>query len=172
MIRSLGAFRPRVHPTAYVHDSAEIIGRAALAARASVWPLSVLRADVDRIRIGERSNIQDLCVVHCHRGRPTLVGKGVTVGHRAILHGSRIGDGCLIGMGSVIMEADIGARCLVAAGSLILAGSRFPAGRLILGSPAKAVRRLNAAELRMLSEGERSYLRLLREYRCSSRPVS
>lgn len=171
MIRRLGSAVPKIHSKAFVHDSAELIGAVSVGASASVWPLAVLRGDVDRIVIGERSNIQDMTVVHCRKGRPCLVGRGVTVGHRVVLHGARVGDGCLIGMGSVILEADIGPRCLVAAGSLVLAGLKVPAGSLVYGAPAKVARRLRPRELRMLSVGESSYLRLSRLHRCRSRPV-
>lgn len=158
MIRTFGVHRPRIDPTAFVHDSAEIIGRVTLGRSASVWPLAVLRGDVDAIRVGPRSNIQDLAVIHCRDGRPAVIGAGVTVGHGVILHGCRIGDSCLIGMGAVVMEAVIGAGSLVAAGALVLKGMRIAPRSLVLGSPAKAVRLLTAREFAGIEKSARDYL--------------
>ena len=103
MIRSFSGRTPKIHPKAFVHDAAEIIGKVTLDAEASVFPGCVLRGDIDEIRIGARTNIQDQTVIHTRAGSPTIVGKGVTVGHRAILHGCRIGDRALIGMGAIVM---------------------------------------------------------------------
>lgn len=169
MIRSIRGHEPRLHPTAFVHDSAELIGKVVLGPGASVFPGCVLRGDIDRIVVGARSNVQDLTVIHTRMGRPTLIGKGVTVGHRAILHGCRVGDRALIGMGAIVMEAVVGARVLVGAGALIPAGARIPPGVLVLGSPGKVVRKLRPDELRMLAESERSYVALARAHRESSR---
>jgi len=171
MLRSFQGARPRLHPTAFVHDSAELIGQVTLGEGASVWPGCVLRGDIDRIVIGAGSNVQDLTVVHTREGHPTLVGKGVTVGHRAILHGCRIGDRTLVGMGAIVMEATVGARCLIGAGALITAGMRIPAESLVLGAPAKVVRRLRPDELRMLAASERSYRALARAHAKTERAL-
>ena len=171
MIRSFDGARPKLHPTAFVHDSAEIIGKVALAEGSSVWPGCVLRGDIDRISIGAGSNVQDLTVIHTRDGHPTIVGKGVTVGHRAILHGARIGDLCLIGMGAIVMEAVVGPRCLIGAGALITAGMKIPAESLVLGAPAKVVRKLRPDELRMLAASERSYRALARRHAATERVV-
>jgi carbonic anhydrase/acetyltransferase-like protein (isoleucine patch superfamily) len=171
MIRSFDGSKPRLHPTAFVHDSAEIIGKVALAEGSSVWPGCVLRGDIDRISIGAGSNVQDLTVIHTREGHPTIVGKGVTVGHRAVLHGARIGDLCLIGMGAIVMEAAVGPRCLIGAGALITAGMKIPANSLVLGAPAKVVRKLRPEELRMLSASERSYRALARRHAATERAV-
>jgi carbonic anhydrase/acetyltransferase-like protein (isoleucine patch superfamily) len=171
MIRSFEGARPRLHPTAFVHDSAELIGRVVLAEGASVWPGAVLRGDIDRIAIGAGTNVQDLTVIHTRAGFPAVVGKGVTVGHRAILHGCRIGDRTLVGMGAIVMEASVGARCLIGAGALITAGMRIPPESLVLGSPGKVVRRLKAEELRMLADSERSYRALARSHAATERAV-
>ena len=164
MIRSFDGARPKLHPTAFVHDSAEVIGRVALAEGSSVWPGCVLRGDIDSITIGAGSNVQDLTVIHTREGHPTIVGRGVTVGHRAILHGCRVGDLTLIGMGAIIMEASVGPRCLIGAGALITAGMKIPAESLVLGAPAKVVRKLKPAELRMLKASERSYRALAKSH--------
>ncbi|MDX6770269.1 MAG: gamma carbonic anhydrase family protein [Elusimicrobiota bacterium] len=169
MLRSISGRAPKLHPTAFVHDSAELIGRVELGPGASVFPGCVLRGDIDRIVIGARSNVQDLTVIHTREGHPTIVGKGVTVGHRVILHGCRVGDRALIGMGAIVMEASIGARSLVGAGALIPAGARIPAGVLVLGAPAKVVRKLRPDELRMLADSERSYVALARLHASTSR---
>ena len=171
MIRSFDGDRPQLHPTAFVHDSAELIGRVVLEEGSSVWPGCVLRGDIDRIRIGAGSNVQDLTVIHTRDGHPAIVGKGVTVGHRAILHGARIGNRCLIGMGAIVMEATVGAECLIGAGALITAGMKIPARSLVLGAPAKVVRKLKPEELRMLAASERSYRDLARRHAATERVV-
>ena len=171
MIRTFNNRAPRIHPKAFVHDCAEIIGKVTLAEDSSVFPGCVLRGDIDEIVIGARSNIQDLTVIHTRKGKPTIVGRGVTIGHRAVLHGCRIGDHVLVGMGAIIMEATIGARTLIGAGALIPAGAKIPSGVLVLGSPGKVVRKLRPEELRMLGESERMYVALARRHKASSRVV-
>lgn len=171
MIRTYRRHVPRVHPEAFVHDSAEVIGQVAVGKAASIWPLCSIRGDVDRIVIGERSNIQDLTVIHTRERRPTIVGREVTVGHNVILHGARIGDGALIGMGAIVMEAEVGRGALVGAGALVPAGMRIPPGVLVLGAPAKVVRPLTAAERRHIAAGMRSYLRKAEHHRRDSRSV-
>ncbi|MEK7234367.1 MAG: gamma carbonic anhydrase family protein [Elusimicrobiota bacterium] len=171
MIRTFNNRAPRIHPNAFVHDCAEVIGNVSIAEDASVFPGCVLRGDIAKIRIGARTNIQDLTIIHTRKGSPTIVGKGVTVGHRAVLHGCRIGDHVLVGMGAIIMEATIGARTLIGAGALIPSGAGIPSGVLVLGSPGKVVRKLKPAELRILAESERMYVALARRHKATSRVV-
>lgn len=171
MIRSFNKRTPRIHADAFVHDSAELIGKVSLAEDASVFPGCVLRGDIDEIKIGARTNIQDLTVIHTRQGSPTIIGKGVTVGHRAVLHGCRLGDQVLVGMGAIIMEATVGARTLIGAGALIPAGAKIPSGVLVLGAPGKVVRKLRPDELKMLGESERQYVALARRHKSSSRVV-
>lgn len=171
MIRSFSGRAPKIHPKAFVHDSAEVIGKVTLGEDASVFPGCVLRGDIDEIKVGARSNIQDLTVIHTRNGQPTIIGKGVTVGHRAVLHGCRLGDQVLVGMGAIIMEATVGARTLIGAGALIPAGAKIPSGVLVLGSPGKVVRKLRPEELRMLGESERMYVALSRRHKADSRVV-
>ena len=171
MIRSFSGRTPRIHPQAFVHDAAEVIGKVSLAKDCSVFPGCVLRGDIDEIKIGERTNIQDMTVIHTRKGSPTIVGKGVTVGHRAILRGCRIGDQVLVGMGAIIMEATVGARTLIGAGAVVMAGAEIPSGVLVLGTPGKVVRKLRPEELRMLGESERSYVALSRRHKAASRVV-
>ena len=171
MIRTFEGKAPRIHPSAFVHDSAEVVGRVSLGPRASLWPNAVLRGDVDSISVGEASNLQDQVVVHCRRGLPAVIGKGVTVGHGAIVHGARIGDLCLIGMGAIVMEARIGRECIVAAGAMVPKGFTAPPRSLILGLPAKVARRLTPEELRGLKASRDSYLALAERHRRTSRVV-
>jgi carbonic anhydrase/acetyltransferase-like protein (isoleucine patch superfamily) len=138
VIRPLGRIRPVVSPTAFVHPSAEVIGRVSLGDGASVWPGAVLRGDIEKISVGAESNIQDNAVVHTDHGVPTSVGRNVTVGHGAILHSCRVEDGALIGMGAVVLgNAVVGRGALVGAGSVVPPGARIPAGHLALGRPAR-----------------------------------
>ena len=171
MVRTFLKRTPRIHPSAYVHDSAEVIGAVEIGPKASVWPLCVLRGDIAPIRIGAETNIQDLTVIHTRSRFPAVIGKRVTVGHRAVLHGCRIGDGCLIGMGAVVLEAVIGAGSLVGAGATVLGGTRIPPGSLVLGTPAKVARKLEPAERREIRRGAAGYLRLAQGHRRASRPV-
>lgn len=171
MIRTFGRFTPKVHKTAFVHDSAEVIGKVSLAAGSSVWPLCVLRGDEEPINIGKDSNIQDLTVIHTRTGFPTVLGRRVTVGHRVVLHGCRVADGALIGMGAIVMEAQIGKECLVGAGALVPAGAKFGPRRLIVGLPARSPRPLTAKELKDVRLGMKEYLHLSHIHRTDSKPV-
>lgn len=171
MIRTFGRYSPAVHKTAFVHDSAEVIGKVRLAAGTSVWPLCVLRGDEEPIVVGRDSNIQDLSVIHTRTGHPTVLGRAVTVGHRVVLHGCRIADGALIGMGAVVMEARIGRECLVGAGALVPPGAAFGARRLIVGLPARSPRALTPKELKDVRLGMKEYLRLSHLHRTASVPV-
>jgi len=139
---------PQIDPTAYVAREAVVMGDVRLAAHASVWPTSVLRADINYIEIGEGSNIQDGTIVHLAEDLPVIVGKLVTVGHRAILHACTVEDNCLIGMGAVILdEAVIGTGSIVGANALVTKGTRIPPGSLVMGTPGKVVRALSPGEI-------------------------
>ena len=140
--------KPRIDPTAYVAPQAVIIGDVRLAARVSVWPMAVLRGDINFIEIGEGSNIQDGCVVHLAEDLPVRVGKLVTVGHRATLHACTVEDECLIGMGATILDgAVIGRGSIVGAHALVTREMQVPPGSLVMGMPAKVVRALSPAEI-------------------------
>ncbi|GJD77865.1 gamma carbonic anhydrase family protein [Methylobacterium gregans] len=140
----------------WVAPGAHVIGQVHLGARASVWFGAVLRGDNEPMRVGAGTNIQDGAVLHSDPGFPLTIGDGVTVGHRAIVHGCTIGDGTLIGMGATILNgARIGRGCIVGANALVKEGAEFPDGSLIVGMPAKSVRSLDeagAADLRRLAE--------------------
>ncbi|MFA6003964.1 MAG: gamma carbonic anhydrase family protein [Elusimicrobiota bacterium] len=171
MLRTFGRIAPRIHASAFVHDSAEVIGRVTLAAGVSIWPMCVLRGDVDRITVGERTNIQDLTVVHSDHGVPTIIGKGVTVGHSAVLHGCRIEDGCLIGMGATVLECRVGRESLIGAGAMVPARLRIPPRSLVLGLPAKVIRPLTPEELARLRRSADIYSRLAKQHKSGSRVV-
>jgi carbonic anhydrase/acetyltransferase-like protein (isoleucine patch superfamily) len=139
---------PSIDPTAYVSPHAVVMGDVRLAARSSVWPMAVLRGDINFIQIGEESNIQDGCVVHLAEDLPVIVGRLVTVGHRATLHACTVEDECLIGMGATILDgATIGRGSIVGAHALVTRDMQVPAGSLVLGSPAKVVRALAQTEI-------------------------
>jgi len=139
----LDGVAPRVTPSTWIADSAQVMGNVDLAADSSVWFGVVIRGDTESIHIGEGSNIQDGSVLHADMGKPLVIGKHVTVGHKVMLHGCTIGDGSLIGIGAIVLNgAKIGKGCIVGAGALVTEGKEFDDGAMILGSPAKAVRTL------------------------------
>ncbi|THB77121.1 MAG: gamma carbonic anhydrase family protein [Desulfobacteraceae bacterium] len=130
--------KPRIHESVFTAPTAQIIGNVSIGAESSVWFQTVIRGDMEKITIGEQTNIQDLCMCHADEGIPLNVGNRVTVGHRCIIHGCTIEDGCLIGMGAVIMNrASIGRGSVIAAGSVILEGSQIPPYSLVAGSPGR-----------------------------------
>ena len=143
-IYELDTIAPRMADSAWVADSAQVMGNVELAEDTSIWFGAVIRGDTEVIRIGRGSNIQDCSVLHADIGMPLTIGENVTVGHQVMLHGCTIGDGSLIGIGAVVLNgAKIGRGCIVGAGSLVTEGKEFPDGSMILGSPAKAVRELS-----------------------------
>jgi carbonic anhydrase/acetyltransferase-like protein (isoleucine patch superfamily) len=150
---------PQVAVTAWVADSAQVMGNVMLAEGASVWFGTVVRGDTETIHIGRNSNIQDASVLHADIGQPLTVGDNVTVGHKVMLHGCTIGDGSLIGIGAVVLNgAKIGKHCLVGAGALVTEGKEFPDGWMILGSPAKAVRQLSSEQIAGLEMSAQHYV--------------
>ena len=167
MIAPYGDRTPIVDATAFVVDSAVVIGDVVLAADVSLWFNAVVRGDVERIRIGPGTNVQDNATVHVTHDRwPTLVGEGVTVGHAAVLHGCTIGDHALIGIGAIVLDGVVvGEECLVGAGALVTPGTRLPPRSLVLGSPARAIRELNAGEIEQLHRSAANYVERARRYR-------
>jgi carbonic anhydrase/acetyltransferase-like protein (isoleucine patch superfamily) len=149
MLRRFRDVLPRVHPTAFVDDSAQVIGDVEIGEESSVWMAVVIRGDVHRIRIGRRSNIQDGTVIHVmNRTHPTTIGDSVTVGHAALIHGCTIDDRCLIGMGAILLNgARIGSDTIVAAGTLVVEDMDVPPRSLVMGSPGKVKRALTDAEV-------------------------
>ena len=147
-IYELDGMAPKLQQGAWVADNAEVIGQVELAENASVWYQCVVRGDTEKIRIGRNSNIQDGSVLHADFGVPLTIGDNVTVGHQVMLHGCTVGDGSLIGIQAVILNnAKIGKNSIVGAGSVVTEGKEFPDNSLIVGSPAKAIRTLDAEQI-------------------------
>lgn len=163
---------PRLHPSVFVADGAQIVGDVEIGEDSSVWFNAVLRGDVHYVRVGRRTNIQDLCMLHVTRGtHPCVVGNEVTVGHGVTLHGCTVRDGCLIGMGAIVLDgADVGEGCLVAAGALVTEGFNAPPRSLVMGFPAKTVRPLTPEETAFVRQGAANYVRYVKSYRDGSPP--
>lgn len=163
---------PTVHETAWVAESAQVIGDVHLAEDSSVWFGTVIRGDTAAIRIGRGSNIQDNSVLHADLGVPLTIGEGVTVGHQVMLHGCTIGDGSLIGIQAVVLNnARIGKGCVVGAGSVVTEGKEFPDGSLILGAPAKVVRQLTPEQVERLRLGAAHYVHNARRFRAGLKRI-
>lgn len=158
-IYQLGDNIPKIDATAYVAESADVIGKVKIDALASIWFNATIRGDNELITVGENSNVQESCVLHTDPGYPLTIGKNITVGHQAMLHGCTIGDGSLIGIQAVILNgAKIGKNCLVGAGALVTEGKEFPDNSLIIGAPAKAVRSLNAEDIEKMHRNTSNYV--------------
>ena len=150
---------PKIPASAWVAESATVIGKVVLGEGASVWYGAVLRGDNDTITLGARCNVQDASVLHTDTGYPLTLGDDVTVGHQVMLHGCMIGEGSLVGMGSVILNgARIGKHSIVGAGALVTEGKEFPDGVLIVGSPAKVVRELTPEQIARLKGTAEHYV--------------
>lgn len=167
MIIPYQGITPRVDASVFVAEGAKIIGDVEIGKESSVWFNTVIRGDVHFIRIGERTNIQDSCVLHVsHRTHPLVIGSDVTIGHGSILHGAKIGNSCLIGLGAKVLDgADIGDFAFVAAGSLVLEGFHVPAGTLVAGIPARVKRDLTEAERMKIVQSARNYMDYVKTYR-------
>ena len=167
MIRSFNHHNPRIHASAFVADSAEVIGDVEIGEESSVWFGSVVRGDVNYIRIGARTNIQDCSVIHVNTGtHPTVLEDEITVGHRVTLHGCYVESGCLIGIGSTLLDGvRVGSNSLVAAGSLVTPNTVIPPQSLVMGSPAKVKRTLTDEEITNLSRNWRNYVELMKSYK-------
>lgn len=158
-VYALGDAAPEIAPDAWVAPGARVVGRVSLAAGASVWFGAALRGDNEPIEIGPGANIQENAVLHTDPGFPLRVGRHATIGHGAIVHGCTVEDGALIGMGAIVLNgAWIAEGCLVGAGALVTEGKRFEPGSLIVGSPARAIRTLDAAARNALIETARRYV--------------
>lgn len=165
MLRSYRGRRPKVAGSAYIDESAQVIGDVEIGERASVWPNVTIRADLAPVRIGDETNIQDNSALHEDFETPTIIGKRVVVGHSCTVHGCEIGDDCLIGMGSIILNnAKIGQESLVAAGSLVLQGQQIPPRSLVMGSPAKVKRELTDEEVEKIRVNAQHYVQRGQEY--------
>ena len=156
---------PQVHESAFVADSAQVMGDVVLAQDSSVWFGAIIRGDTETITVGEGTNIQDGSVLHADVGFPLTLGARVTVGHQVMLHGCTVGEESLIGIGAVVLNgAKIGKHCLVGARSLVTEGKEFPDGSMILGSPAKVVRQLSPEQIEGLRRSAQHYVENARRY--------
>lgn len=161
----LGDLRVETHPSSWAAPTATLIGKVRLQARASVWFGAVLRGDNELIDIGEDSNVQDGTVMHTDMGSPLTLGRGVTVGHNAMLHGCTVGDYSLIGINAVILNgARIGKHCIIGANALIPEGKEIPDGSLVMGSPGKVVRELSEQQMHMLEASAAHYVHNAQRY--------
>ena len=160
---------PDIDPTAYVHESATVVGSVVMKEQASVWPQAVVRGDMASITIGARSNVQDGSVLHVDADTPLVIGDDVTIGHQVMLHGCTIGDGTLIGIQAVVLNgAHIGKGCLVGAGALVTEGRTFPDNVMILGSPARVVRELGPEHVARVRHGAIHYVEEAARYRANA----
>jgi len=161
----LGQSSVDVHPESWVAPNATLVGKVKLEQGASVWFGAVLRGDNELIHIGEQSNVQDGTVMHTDMGSPLTVGKGVTIGHNAMLHGCTVGDYSLIGINAVVLNgAKIGKYCIIGANTLIGEGKEIPDGSLVVGSPGKVVRELSEAQKNMLEASAAHYVHNAQRY--------
>ena len=171
-IYELDGIAPRIDESAWVADSAQVMGNVELAEGASIWFGAIVRGDTEEIRIGRNSNIQDSSVLHTDHEKPLSIGDNVTVGHKVMLHGCTIGDGSLIGIGAVVLNgAKIGKGCLVGAGSLVTEGKEFPDGSMIVGSPARVVKQLTPEQLGHLRLSAQHYVENARRFKTGLKKI-
>ncbi len=164
---------PRIAESAWVADSAQVIGNVVMAEGSSVWFACVLRGDGERLSLGRDCNVQDGSVIHADPGFPVTLGDNVSVGHQVMLHGCTVGEGSLIGIQSVVLNgAKIGKHCLVGAGSLVTEGKEFPDGSMILGSPARVVRQLTPEQIAGLARVAKHYVENARRFRSGLRKIA
>ena len=165
MIELYKQYKPNIEKSVFIAKNSTIIGRCFIGENCSIWYNAVIRADVNEIRVGSSTNIQDGCVIHCDRNSSTSIGEYVTVGHNAIIHGCTIGSNCIIGMGATILDgAIIGDNVIVGANSLITSGKIIQSGVLVMGSPAKVVRELTPDEIKGIRNSAEGYIKHSIEY--------
>lgn len=174
MIRTFQGIKPKIAKSAFIEETAVVIGDVVMGEDCSIWFHSVIRGDVNYIRLGDRTNVQDLCMLHVtHDTHPLIIGSDVTIGHNVVLHGCTIKDRVLIGMGAIIMDgAVIGEDCVVGAGALVTEGTIVPPKSLILGSPAKVKRPVTDKELAWIRESAQNYIKYARQYLSNSTKTS
>ncbi len=171
MLKPYKGIRPRVHETVFVEESAGVVGDVEIGADSSIWFNAVVRGDVHYIKIGERTNVQDNCVLHVthphdgHDGFPLIIGSDVTIGHSVTLHGCVVRDRCLIGMGAVILDgAEVGEDSIVGAGALVKEGQKLPPRSLAVGMPARVVRSLTDEEVGRIAQSALNYIDYAKDY--------
>ncbi len=167
MLMAYKGVSPRLHEKVFVEESAMVIGDVEIGEQSSVWFNAVIRGDVNYIRIGKRTNVQDNSTLHVTKDIfPLIIGSDVTIGHSVILHGCAVRDRCLIGMGSIILDnADIGDDSIIGAGALVTEGMKVPAGSLVLGVPGKIVRPLRAEEIARIAKSALNYIEYAKNYK-------
>ena len=162
---ALGFKKPKIHSSVLMAPNATIIGDVVVGPHTSIWPGAVLRGDYGKIRIGRSCSIQDNVMVHCSTGNPALVGDGVTVAHNAIVHACKIGDECLIGAGAIIFDgARVGKHSILGVGTIVLEGRTIPPRSVAVGVPAKVTRRTDEADVRMIRESYKAYVKMAQRY--------
>lgn len=166
MLMPYKGISPKIHPTAFIVDSASVIGDVEIGEHSSVWFHTVIRGDVHHIRIGSSTNVQDNSTLHVTKDTyPLIIGDDITIGHNVVLHGCTIKDRCLIGMGAIILDnAEIGEDSIVGAGSLVTEGMKVPPGSLVLGLPGKVVRALRPEEKERIKRSAQNYIEYSRNY--------
>lgn len=167
MVINFNQKEPKIHKQAYVVSNADIIGDVILGKNSSIWFGAVLRGDVNKIIIGEGSNIQDNCTIHVNEeDNPVVIGDGVTIGHNAVIHGCKVGDNCIIGIGSIIMDnVEIGEETIIGAGTLISPGEKVPSGVLCVGSPSRVERKLTQEEKESIRKSADYYVKVSSKYK-------
>ena len=166
MIKEYKGIEPKIDETAFIAESADVVGQVTIERNANIWYGSVLRGDDNYITVGENTNIQDGSIVHISEKFPTIIGNNVTVGHKSIIHGCEIGDNTLIGMGSIVLDgAKVGESTLLGAGSLVPPGKEIPSGVLAMGSPAKVIRELSNEEKENLTNSALKYVKLANNHK-------
>jgi carbonic anhydrase/acetyltransferase-like protein (isoleucine patch superfamily) len=172
MLRPYKGIYPTIAPNTFIDETAVVIGDVSIGSASSVWFHAVIRGDVHSIRIGARTNIQDLSLLHVtHNTYPLTLGDDITVGHHVVLHGCTIGHRVLVGMGSIIMDGVvIEEDCIIGAGALVTGGQRIPAKSLVVGSPARVKRTLSEPELQWIKESAQNYVRYAQDYLLDTTP--
>lgn len=149
----------KIHDTAFVAPNATVLGNVTIEREASVWFGAVIRAELDTVTIGERSNVQDGTIMHVDEGNPVVIGKNVTIGHRAVIHGATVEDNCIIGIGAILLNGcRIGANSIVGAGAVVPEGKTYPPNSLLIGVPARVARTLTDEQIARIAEGADHYV--------------
>lgn len=164
MIKEIGNIKPQIHKNAFIADSADVLGQVIMGEGSSIWYGAVVRGDIENIKIGKYTNIQDNVTVHTETNIPTELGDYTVVGHNAIIHGCRVGNNCLIGMGAIVLNrAVIGDNSIIAAGSLITEGKIIPPNSLVMGTPGKVVRQVTEKEIEDIKKNAIRYYELWKD---------
>ncbi len=166
MIKDFKNTTPQINETAFIAPNSTVIGNVVIGANSTVWYNAVLRGDIDSIVVGDNTNIQEGCILHCKKGVGLKIGSNVTVGHGAILHSCCVGNNTLIGMGAIVLDnSEIGNNCLIAAGSVVTSKTKIPDNSLVVGSPAAIKRVLSEQEILNIKNNANEYVSLLKFYK-------